>query len=94
MFKFFKILLNFILKNFVHFFYKTFSKVFDEYIFAECFSPNRNFGDAIAVQDFSGIHYESLSDVPPPRTKILEPLLLQSIFYTHQTSQAVDSMNL
>ena len=69
MFKFFKILLNFILKNFVHFFYKTFSKVFDEYIFAECFSPNRNFGDAIAVQDFSGIHYESLSDVPPPPNK-------------------------
>ena len=28
--------------------------------------PNRNFGDAIAVQDLREIMYEILSDVPPP----------------------------
>ena len=28
--------------------------------------PNRNFGDAIAVQDLRGIHvYKKFSDVPP-----------------------------
>ena len=37
---------------------------------------NRNFGDAIAVQDLRGIYVEILFEVPPPRTKILEPLLL------------------
>ena len=36
--------------------------------------PNRNFEDAIAVQDLRGIQYEIDFDVPP-RTKILEPPL-------------------
>ena len=36
--------------------------------------PNRNFGDAIAVQDLRGIQYEIFFDVPP-QTKILEPPL-------------------
>ena len=43
-------------------------------------TPNRNFGDAIAVQDMRGIHilYISVQNFvrcPPPRTKILAPLL-------------------
>ena len=52
--------------------FQNFSKVFDEYIFAECPLPNRNFGDAIAVQDLSGIHilYISVQNFfrcsPPP----------------------------
>ena len=39
-------------------------------------SPNRNFGDAIAIQDLRGnfYQYEIFFDVPS-RTKILEPPL-------------------
>ena len=48
-------------------FFKTF-QAFDERIFAEC-PPNRNFGDAIAVQDLEEFMYEILSDVPPPELK-------------------------
>ena len=60
--KFLKILLNYIFEKFWRLFkflckfFINFSKVFDEYIFAECPPPNRNFGDAIAVQDLREIH--------------------------------------
>ena len=37
-------------------FFLNFTKFFDQYICAECPPPNRNFGDAIAVQDLRGIH--------------------------------------
>ena len=39
------------------------------------FLQNRNFGDAIAVQNVREFIYEILFDVPP-RTKILAPPLL------------------
>ena len=39
--------------------------------------PNRNFGDAIVVQDLNEINvWNILSEVTPPLTKILEMLLL------------------
>ena len=38
------------------------------------FPPNRNFGNAIAVQDLRGIHLWNFFNVPP-RTKILAPSL-------------------
>ena len=44
-----------------------FCKKFYEYIFAEFFPPNRNFGEAIVVQDLRGIHvWNSVQASPPP----------------------------
>ena len=58
-------------------FYKIFKilKVFDDYIFAEC-PHNQNFGDAIAVQDVSGIHVWNFVRCSP-----LEPKFLSRYWY-------------
>ena len=39
-------------------------------------SPNRNFGDATAVQNLSRIHVRNFVCCPTPRTKILAPPLI------------------
>ena len=63
-----------ILENFLNF-NANFLLVFDEYIFAEC-PPNQNFGDAIAVQDLSGIHLWNFVRCSP-----LEPKFLSRYWY-------------
>ena len=55
--------------------FSKFYKVFDECIFAEC-PPNRNFGDAIAVQNLSGIHVWNFVRCFP-----LEPKFLSRYWY-------------
>ena len=46
-------------------------------------SPPRNFGDAIALHDLSGIHVWNFVRGSPPPTKILEPLLISGYVNWH-----------
>ena len=70
--------LNFSLKFFNQFF-KILQKFFDEYIFAE-YLPN-HFGDAIAVQDLSGIHILFCPMFPPNQNKIWRRPWFSSCYY-------------
>ena len=61
-------------------FFITFSKFFKRLCWM--FSPNRNFGDAIAVQDLKGIHVWNYFWCFPHPTKILAPPLY-TVYYIY-----------